>query len=564
MTKIFISNHIKNYISKKQKSNLSCMKKKLKSIITLILLLLTVLCSNPWLSQNLIDNNVKQPNISGNWVLPRINIDENGWAYTWSKTAAENDWCSGSGTWLDPYIIENVTVNTYSGWALSIAYSTAYFIIRNSQISYLGTEAGRGSLLIFSDNGRFINNTFSNSYWYGIVVVQSNNHTFSKNVFSNNDYGGISFQSGSNYNIISDNVINSNKYGILFGPANSRNIISDNTINSNSEHGISFEQNNNNNTISGNIIKNNGKSGISIVSNSKIANYNNISGNTVSFNNDYGIYIYAFYGETNYNSIIGNNVSYNNNYGLYLRRLGNPSYCKDNEIYDNIFVNNPVRDDGNPNFWNNSQVGNYYSNYPYRDQDENGIGDTPYNIPGSAASVDYIPIWDDGIESGPYFINNPEPFQMIEGDYSKNITWTPIDINKNYDSYWIFRNETLITKDLWDGSQIVFNELYTLPPYSYEFICFVNDTDGSEVSSSVVIKIDYDNFQPIITILNPINNSLHGFAPPPYFEIFIEEVNLNSTWYSVNNGENYSISTLSGEIDIGEWDNCVNGIKYTV
>ena len=562
MTKIFISNHIKNYISKKQKSNLSCMKKKLKSIITLILLLLTVLYSNPWLSQNLIDNNVKQPNISGNWVLGRILIDEYDPSYTWSKTAAENDWCNGSGTWQDPYIIENVIVNTYSGWALTIAYSTSYFIIRNSQINYLGTQAGRGSILIFSDNGRFINNTFSNSYWFGIDVVQSDNHTFTNNTFSNNGFCGIYFESGNNYNTISDNVINSNEQGILFGPGNSKNIISGNIIKSNSEYGIILEQSNNNNTISGNIIKNNGKSGISIKPYSSVANYNNISGNIVSFNGEYGIYIYAEFGETNYNFIIGNNVSYNFNYGLYLRKYGNPSYCKDNVIYNNIFIDDIVRDDGNPNFWNNSQIGNYYSNYPYRDQDDDGLGDFPYNIPGSAASNDYKPIWDDGIESGPYFIDDPEPFQMIEGNPSNNITWTPIDINKNYDSYWIFRNGTLITKELWNGSQIVFNGLSTLTPNNYEFTCFVNDTDGSEVSSSVLIIIEYDNIPPIITILNPIQNSLHGFAPPPYFEISIEEFNLNSTWYSVNNGKNNTITTLNGEIDTNEWDNCGNGTHF--
>ena len=500
------------------------------------------------------------PEESGTWVVSRIRIDEYETGYTWADTVANYEWCTGSGTWADPYIIENVTVNCYSGWALSIAYSTVYFVIRNSQINYLGTEAGRGSILIFSDNGRFINNTFSNSYWYGINVVQSNNHTFSKNTFSNNGFCGITFESGCKYNNISDNVINSNsRYGIFYGPGNLENIISDNIINSNSENGIGFEQNCYNNTISGNIIKNNGKCGISILSYSKKANYNNISGNIVCFNNDYGIYIYAEFGETNYNSIIGNNVSYNNNYGLYLRRYGNPSYCKENEIYDNIFINNPVRDDGNNNFWNNSQTGNYYSNYPYRDQDDDGIGDFPYNILGSAASIDYKPIWDDGIEAPPYFIDYPEPFQMIEGDPSKNITWTPKDDNWNYDSYWIYRNETLIAKELWNGSQIIFTELYALAPNIYEFTCYVNDTDGAIVSSSVLIKIEYDNIQPIITIINPIQYSLYGITPPPYFEISIEEFNLDSTWYSLNNGKNYTIIALSGEIDLNEWNSCGNG-----
>ena len=35
--------------------------------------------------------------------------------YNWSKTAAENGWCSGSGSWSDPYVIEDVLIDGLDG-----------------------------------------------------------------------------------------------------------------------------------------------------------------------------------------------------------------------------------------------------------------------------------------------------------------------------------------------------------------------------------------------------------------------------------------------------------------
>ena len=40
-----------------------------------------------------------------------IYINDDDPNFNWSKTAADNDWCSGSGTYSDPYIIENLYIN---------------------------------------------------------------------------------------------------------------------------------------------------------------------------------------------------------------------------------------------------------------------------------------------------------------------------------------------------------------------------------------------------------------------------------------------------------------------
>lgn len=46
------------------------------------------------------------PKSSGFWELSSINIHNN-----WAETKANNDWCNGAGTWDDPYVIENVTID---------------------------------------------------------------------------------------------------------------------------------------------------------------------------------------------------------------------------------------------------------------------------------------------------------------------------------------------------------------------------------------------------------------------------------------------------------------------
>ncbi|GAH46081.1 unnamed protein product, partial [marine sediment metagenome] len=65
-----------------------------------------------------------------------------------------------------------------------------------------------------------------------------------------------------------------------------------------------------------------------------------------------------------------------------------------NLVYFNNFSGNGLHayDDGLYNRWDNGSHGNYWDNYTGSDEDENGIGDTPYNITGSALNKDHYPI----------------------------------------------------------------------------------------------------------------------------------------------------------------------------
>jgi hypothetical protein len=66
-----------------------------------------------------------------------------------------------------------------------------------------------------------------------------------------------------------------------------------------------------------------------------------------------------------------------------------------NTAFDNCIQNNNFNaiDDGLDNHWDNGSIGNYWSDYPGKDTDDDGIGDTPYTVPGAAGSQDNFPIW---------------------------------------------------------------------------------------------------------------------------------------------------------------------------
>ena len=64
--------------------------------------------------QNIMDITYFYPcNWSITPILPPVSIliDDTIPEYNWSKTAEDNDWCSGSGTWGDPYIIEDLVID---------------------------------------------------------------------------------------------------------------------------------------------------------------------------------------------------------------------------------------------------------------------------------------------------------------------------------------------------------------------------------------------------------------------------------------------------------------------
>jgi nitrous oxidase accessory protein len=123
------------------------------------------------------------------------------------------------------------------------------------------------------------------------------------------------------------------------------------------------------NTISSNIIHNNDYGVFLDV----FCENNTISANTVKNNNIGGVFLTQ--GASN-NEISGNTITNNLVYGIGLHTSTN-----DNNIYHNCFINTYNAFDGSlNNNWDNGTIGNYWGDYTGIDADNNGIGDTPYNI----------------------------------------------------------------------------------------------------------------------------------------------------------------------------------------
>ena len=114
----------------------------------------------------------------------RIFIDDNDPNYNWSKTASENSWCTGSGTYSDPYIIENLYINAQGfGGMILVKNSNKFFIIRNNWFNYSGSEEfDLAVLLQFTENGLIDENIITYVHGGINMISFSYNNTFSNNI----------------------------------------------------------------------------------------------------------------------------------------------------------------------------------------------------------------------------------------------------------------------------------------------------------------------------------------------------------------------------------------------
>ncbi len=390
------------------------------------------------------------------WVLTnKITIDNN-----WSDTKDTYDWCSGSGTINEPYTIENVTMNMQStDGCIEIRNTNDFFIIKNS--SFLNTHDSENGIFLYNvRNGIFDDCKLLNIALAGLVLEYCEYITISNNTFEvyrpiqlqyycNNiyilknrieTYGvGIRMRYYCDDNIIRDNIWELAAKFWLFENCDN-NIVENNTFNNavltiydnqfnkilNNTFSLSIMDSSvirlraSFTTINNNLIKRGPKSGIELES---YCDYNYIYHNTIS-NCKSGIKLGV---GSDHNTITSNTLR--NCYGTAISITGN-----NNTVVYNKFEQNLINaiDDGYDTKWNETTSGNYWDDYGGVDADDDGIGDTPYNITSTLAkpdSQDHLPIW---YTIPQITINSPannshwssEPsINLIATDESLNCTW---------------------------------------------------------------------------------------------------------------------------------------------
>ena len=369
------------------------MTKTRKSIIILLVLLIVQLTSiSSLLSSNFFQrdaNDISVPKSSGSWIMGPIYIEDllgMGSQYTWDEAVLE-PWCSGSGTLLEPYILENITIDAGGNQsAITIENSNGkYFTIRNCTLLHAGTNlmGNAGVKLDNTSNGTIEENIFLHNIKFGVYLIDSNYNVIRNNYMYNTSHGAIRLDN-SNYNNLTNNEIEEGggslfSCGFYISSSSHFNQISFNNV-SNVRNGIQIFSGCHNNTISNSYITSIQFDGITVNSG---ANNNTFTENTID-NTDDGIIVQGD-GNMIYGNYLSNNVQNGN-------------------------------DDGQFNSWDNETLGNYWDDYGGDDLDDDGIGDDAYDVPGAAGSKDYFPIWDDG----------PEPI-YIDGEAigvgAHNWTW---------------------------------------------------------------------------------------------------------------------------------------------
>jgi parallel beta-helix repeat protein len=318
----------------------------------------------------------------------------------------------GNGTEDAPFIIENLFIslntsdwNTYGDSCISVLNTDCYFIIRNCVfLGYVRWDddpqyiepvidiKGCGIKLTFVENAEVYDNRFILTNW-PIHAYSTANSTIHHNTIYGNivtgaptEYGvfGILFEHGSQNNSVSFNIIQNCLSGVyIFNSLH--NSIENNTV-FHCDSGIAITSSSESNVVLKNNCSFNAHSGISLMQTTN----NFIINNTCAWNAICGILVPK---EATNTTISGNLVYGNGGYEHDVEAVGYGIWIQDGGTENNVTWNDIVDNDVNAknDVSGNVYDFNYWSDYEGVDEDEDGIGDTPYEIHGIATTQDNNP-----------------------------------------------------------------------------------------------------------------------------------------------------------------------------
>lgn len=411
-------------------------------------------------SENTISLSYNELKSNNYWNLinSSIFIDDADPKYNWSKTAAENDWCTGSGTLNDPYLIENVTIDAYfisSG--IKIRNSQKFFRVQNCSVYNSGSGTwDSGISLENTSNGQILNCQFLNHNFNSILVRNCLNITIMKNRVENSPMG-IRLLDSNNSVIDENSIFGISQQGIAL-IRSFENLVSNNKIRHSFDYSM-FLVDSSNNTISGNLI----------------------GGIYLWQPNLYG-YIMIWNSHIN---VITENIFIHIDIALVLDSSSNNLIYKN---YFNSYGNIPCIDHELNNDWDNGSMGNYWSNYYGNDNNHDGIGDSIHDF---GTGTDRYPIWREGPSVNVF---SPQNGETYTNPPNFNIE---IARGTNIDSIYYTLNFTDIRYLVTDFSGAIDTDAWFALPNGPLFIVFsINDTFGLQKNIAIYI------------IKNPI--------PPPF------------------------------------------------
>jgi len=410
------------------------------------------------------DNETNLKN-AGYWIVSPFTIDGNS---GWETINSTYDWCSGSGTYDDPYIIENITIDGGgSGNCISINNTNEYFKIRNCNF----TNAHCGIWIRNTLNGE-INNTISSLLEYGIILLDSQNNSIIKNTIKNIARNGL---------------------------------------------------------VTGN------------------SSYNLFQGNDI-----YNVTFSGFFIDVSSFNIIKENSAHNNRNGIFIRPDSKNNTIYMNNLYENHISNGT--DNGIDNRWDHNYIGNYWGDYGGVDANDDGIGDTPHNITGTAGSQDNYPFWEDGDDLPPTInIISPTPNQLF-GDIAPSFDVEIYDAN--LDTMWYTIDSEVTNITFTSNGPINQAAWNSLSEGGVILRFYANDSLGRIEFTEITIRKDSE--APIISVIEPSTNDVLAIAPA--YELTITESNLDTIWYTLDGGENnFTVLVLTGIVNQELWDNLPNG-----